>query len=165
MAPKLEYAFTLRTVGSKEDFVPFGPVKGGPTRFVINVPGGDIEGPEVKAKFISGGSDWFHLDTATGVGQMDLRATGKTEEGETICLRLTGIVKMDDQLQESLSWGPGMKTTRSEDHYWIVTPTFETNSERLKWMEQNVFIGHGHILVPGEGTQSVEFEVYKVVSA
>jgi hypothetical protein len=165
MAPKLEYVFTLRTGGGKEDFVPVGPIRGGPTRFVITATRGSIEGPDVKAQLIAGGSDWFHMDMATGTGQLDVRATAKTEEGELICLRITGVVKMDEQLQKSLQWTPGMKTTRSEDHYWIVTPTFETNSEKLKWMEQNVFTGHGHIVVHDDVTQEVEYEVYKVISA
>jgi hypothetical protein len=31
-------------------------------------------------------------------------------------------------------------------------------------MEQTIFVGHGHLYAPGDGTQGVEYEIYKVVS-
>lgn len=72
---------------------------------------------------------------------------------------------MDPHVEKFLQWSPDAKTTKSEDHYFFTTPIFEVSSEHLKWMEQNVFISHGHFYIPGDGSQAVEYEVYKVVSA
>ncbi len=72
---------------------------------------------------------------------------------------------MDPKVQKVLEWSPDAETTKSEDHYFFATPVFEVSSEKLKWMEQTVFISHGHFYVPGDGRQAVEYEVYKVVSA
>lgn len=71
---------------------------------------------------------------------------------------------MDEATQKVLQWSPDAKTTRSEDHYFMTTPKFETSSESLKWMEQSLFVGHGHWVVPGDGSQAVEYDVYKLLS-
>ena len=147
MATKLEYVFTLRVGGTKETFCPMRSMKGDPTRFTISIHFGSVEGPDVKAEFIAGGNEWFELGTAPSVGQQSMRAMAKTAEGEFICMRITGIVKIDEQLQKSLEWAPDMKTTHSEDHYWLTTPTFETDSGKLKWLEQYLFIAHGQVVV------------------
>ena len=47
---------------------------------------------------------------------------------------------------------------------FFTKPIFEVSSERLKWMEQHIFLSHGHFHVEN-GTQSVEYDVYKVLSA
>lgn len=67
-------------------------------------------------------------------------------------------------VQKVLEWSPEARTTTSSEHYFVTTPKFEVSSEKLKWMEQTVFVAHGHFVVPGDGTQAVEYEVYRVVS-
>jgi hypothetical protein len=71
---------------------------------------------------------------------------------------------MDSYIQKFLGWSAEVGTTNSADHYFFTTPIFEVNSERLKWMEQHVFLSHGHFHVEN-GVQSVEYEVYKALSA
>lgn len=70
---------------------------------------------------------------------------------------------MDSYIEKFLGWTAEDGTTKSTDHYFFTTPVYEVSSERLKWMEQNVFLAHGHFHVEC-GTQSVEYEVYKVLS-
>ena len=164
MAPKLEYAFSLRAFLSKTDTLPFGPVKGGAHRYVVPVTHGLLEGSGVKAELVQGGSDWLLLDTTTGVAHLDIRLQARTADNDYIYASYTGILKMDEATGMALQWSPDAKTTRSEDHYFITTLTFETSSEKLKWMEQFKFIGHGHWYIPGDGTQAVEYEIYKVLS-
>ena len=48
---------------------------------------------------------------------------------------------MDAEVQKILEWSPEARTTESSEHYFFSTPRFEVSSERLKWMEQEVFIG------------------------
>ncbi len=47
---------------------------------------------------------------------------------------------MDPEVQKVLQWSPEAKTTKSSDHYVVTTPRYEVSSERLKWMEQEIFI-------------------------
>ena len=93
---------------------------------------------------------------------MDVRGQAKTEDGAFISVHMPGMTKMDELLQKALSHSPEARTTRPEEHYWMTTPTFETNSEKFKWLEQHVFIGQGHIEILSEGTQAAEFDIYKV---
>ena len=164
MAPKLEFAFTLRIGATEDNYVPLGSVKGALQRFIANLNLGGIEGPGLKAQIGPGSSEWFHLDPETGLGQQSTRAVMKTEEGDHICVTITGLLVVDDQLMESVKWSPNKKNTRPEDHHWIITPTFETNSEKLKWLERNHFIGQGHVVLAEVGNGQIgEYEVYKVV--
>jgi hypothetical protein len=47
----------------------------------------------------------------------------------------TGIWKMDSEVQNFYSG------TKSSDHYFMISPQYEVSSERLKWLEQEIFIG------------------------
>jgi Protein of unknown function (DUF3237) len=165
MAPKLEYAFTLTAFVSKEDTLALGAVKGGPIRYVIPVTHGTLEGSGIKAQLVQGGSDWVLLDPTTGVAHLDIRTQARTADGDLIFIFYPGLLKVDEASGKALQWSPEAKTTQSQDHYWMTTPRFETSSEKLKWMEQCMFVGHGHWNIPGDGTQAAEYEIYKVVSA
>ncbi|EXJ59432.1 uncharacterized protein A1O5_12057 [Cladophialophora psammophila CBS 110553] len=165
MAPKFEQVFKLRAFLSKTDFLSLGPIKGGPHRYIATVTHGTLEGCGLKAQLLHGGGDWLLLDHSSGVAHLDIRAQARSEGGECFYLHYPGILKMDEATQLVLQWSPEAKTTRSEDHYFVTTPVFETSSQDFKWMEQNIFIGHGHWYIPGDGTQAVEYEIYKVVSA
>ena len=70
-------------------------------------------------------------------------------------MRYEGVVHVDEASNNALHWSKEAKTTESKDHYWMCTPMYEVSSERLKWMEEWVF-------VPGDGTQWVEYEIYLV---
>lgn len=98
------------------------------------------------------------------MAHLDIRTQARTEASDLIYLFYPGILKMDDTTQNALQWSPDAKTTRSEDHYSMTTPKFETSSTNLKWMEQFIFIGHGYWHIPGDGTQVVEYEIFKVLS-
>jgi hypothetical protein len=165
MAPKLEQAFILRLYFPKEDLLAFGPIKAGPHRHIVPITHGSLEGSGVKAQIVQGGSDWLLLDPTTGVAHLDIRTHARTADGDLIYLHYSGILKVDEASQKALQWSSDAKTTRSEDHYFMTAPIFETSSESLKWMEQSLFIGHGHWVIPGDGTQAVEYEIYKVLSA
>jgi hypothetical protein len=166
MAPKLEKAFTLQVFLAKEDTLSLGPVKGGPHRYIAPLTHGSLEGSGVKAKIVQGGSDWLLLDPTANVAHLDVRTHLRTEGGDLIYVHYPGIVKMDEAAQKIFQWSPDAKSTKPEDHdYFMSTPTFETSSQSLKWIEQTLFIGQGHWLVPGDGSQAAEYDIYKVISA
>ena len=159
MAPNLKHVFTTRIQPSKEGTHALGPKKGaaGPHRFIAEFAGGCMEStPECpvhpfKAKIL-GGADWLLHDTNTNLGRLDIRAQAKTEEGEIIYCQHNGLLRMDEATGKALHWSPDAKTTKSEDHYWVGAPIFEASSDRLKWMEQSIFLITAHWYVPGDGT-------------
>ncbi|KAK3615602.1 hypothetical protein LTR56_026490 [Elasticomyces elasticus] len=166
MAPKLEQVFTMRAFLSKEDTLVIGPIHGGSQRMIAPVTGGFIKGPGIEMEFTPGSSDWPRLDATTGVLHLDVRSQARNREtGDCIFVTYTGFIKLDPLAQAVMEWSPDARTTESSEHYFITTPKFEVSSEALKWMEQTVFVAHGHFVVPGDGTEAVEYEVYKVVSA
>lgn len=164
MAPKLEQVFTLRAFIAKEGTLPLGSVKGGAHRLVVPVVGGFLSGSGLEAEILPSSGDWPLLDPAAGIIHLDARLQARSSSGQMIHIRYPGIMKMDPQLEKGLQWSPEAKTTESRDHYWIGVPVFEVNSEELKWMEQTVFVAHGHWYISNDGKQAVEYEVYKVVS-
>ena len=165
MAPRLEKAFTMRAFLSKEDLLALGSIKGGAHRYAAPVTHGFFKGSGIEAQIIQGGSDWLLVDTKTGVATLDVRTQARTVGRDAIYIRYPGILKVDEATEKVLQWSAEAKSTRVEDHYFMITPTFETSSETLKWMEQTIFIGFGHWVVPGDGQEAVEYDIYKVLSA
>ncbi|KAK4565362.1 hypothetical protein LTR86_003979 [Recurvomyces mirabilis] len=164
MAPKLEKALTIRGYLLMEDVLQLGQTKGGAQRIIVPLSTGFIRGPDFEAKVLPSGSDWLSLDSTSGFGHLDVRINARSEEGDMIYAHYTGIIKMDAVTQKILAGEPGVKTTKPEDHYFVSTPVFEVSSERLKWMEQSVFVSHGHFHIDDDGKPAVAWDVYKVVS-
>lgn len=59
MAPKLEHCFTIRVYISKDATVNIGAVKAGPSRVVVPVTHGFVEGSGLTATVLPGGADWI----------------------------------------------------------------------------------------------------------
>ena len=85
MAPKLEQVLKMQAFLSKDNMLNIGSIKGGPHRYVSPVVSGFIEGADFKAEATAGGADWLLMDPSTGICQLDVRAQGRTAEGECIC--------------------------------------------------------------------------------
>ena len=165
MAPTLEQVLSIRIFRSKDDVLTFGSTKGNAQRFIQPLIGGYLRGDGINADFVQGGSDWVSFDAATGTGHLDARLQFQDKQtGAAFYVSFTGIVKFDEKIQLVMQWSPEAKTTQSKDHYSFTNPVFEVSNEEHKWMEQTVFVGHGHYYVPGDGTQAVEYEVYKLVT-
>ena len=94
MAPKLEQVLKMQAFLSKDNMLNLGSIKGGPHRYVSPVVSGFIEGADFKAEATAGGADWLLLDHSTGVCQLDVRAQGRTAEGENICTSLSSLSAM-----------------------------------------------------------------------
>src|ERR1700761_1113783 len=102
MAPRLDQVFTLRVALSK-DGISLGPIKDGPTRFAVPINQGTLEGSGVKGTLVEGGGDWLMVDTSVGVGHMDVRMSIRTDADEFIICRFSGVIKMDEAVQITMS--------------------------------------------------------------
>ena len=108
------------------------------TRTTFYIKGGTIEGPEIRGKIRPVGADWFIM-RRDGVGQVDVRATIETDDGELIYVYYYGLLDFS---------GEGKLFTN---------PIFRTASEKYSWLNGTFAVAVG---APGEGT--VTYSVYRL---
>ena len=108
------------------------------TRTTFYIKGGSVEGPSIRGKIRPVGADWFVM-RRDGVGQIDVRATVETEDGELIYVCYYGLI--------DLSGEPKLFTN----------PIFRTASEKYAWLNGTFAVAVG---APGEN--SVSYSVYKL---
>jgi hypothetical protein len=105
------------------------------------------------------------FNTATGTAYLDARLHFRDNNTNALFyVRFEGVVKIDAKISLVMSWSPEAATSKSSDHYHFIHPIIETSSAEHKWLEETAFVGHGHYFIPGDGTQAVEFEIYKLVT-
>ncbi len=126
---------------------PFG------TRMVIDVTGGEVEGPRIRGTFVGAGADWLILG-ADGFGRVDVRGQIATDDGAFIYAQYEGVLEMNEKVLAAMAAAEG---TDFSDQYFRTTPRFETGDERYAWLNQSVFVAEGR-LYPGPG---VEYRVYR----
>ncbi|KAH8821886.1 hypothetical protein F5884DRAFT_746173 [Xylogone sp. PMI_703] len=162
MTPKLEPVFNLRGYLGKDDISNLGSIRSGPHRIIFPVTHGFIEGPNIRGTILPGGSDWQTIDHSTGLAYLDVRFQAKTDDGEYIYLHYPGILKADEALRKFVAGDAGKTTSYGDHHFWI-TPVIEASGQKYKWLEENIFVGQGRIVVDDQG-QAVDYQVYKVVN-
>jgi hypothetical protein len=113
-------------------------------RTTFYVEGGTFEGPNVRGKIKPVGADWFVM-RPDGVGQLDVRATLETDDGELIYVYYTGLV----DIEGAVSQGSEPKI--------LTNPTFRTASEKYSWLNRTFAVGVG-----SAGENKVSYSVYKL---
>ena len=108
------------------------------TRSVFYATGGTVKGPKIKGTVLPGGGDWYR-QREDGIGELDVRATFKTDDGALIYTHYRGV-------------------TNGKTGYFRTTPRFETSSEKYQWLTQLVAVGVGHA---GDG--GVYYDVYHIL--
>ncbi len=112
----------------------------GPRR-IIPVTGGGFRGPRLRGRVLGGGGGW-RIDRPDGAGELNLRATLETDDGELICLWSRGIAR----------------TPAGGTPYVRTTPVFETASARYGWLNRLVAVGVGR----GE-PEPASYRVYEIL--
>lgn len=132
-----EHAFTLtahvdppRTIGNT-----FGP-----TRIVVDVTGGSVEGPLLTGKVLPGGGDWIQI-RPDGTFELDVRVTIEADDGALIYMTYRGFRHGPAEVIKRL--GAGEQVDPSE-YYFRTAPFFETGSEKYAWMTKSVFVATGN---------------------
>jgi hypothetical protein len=134
--PSLEFAFEVRAlVGAALEVgaLPHG------RRRLVPITGGTFEGPDLRGRILSGGSDWqvIHAD---GFSQLDSRYALETDEGALITVRNAGIRHAPSDVMNKLLAG---KVVDPALVYFRTHPTFETAAPHLQWLMRSLFIGVG----------------------
>lgn len=114
-------------------------------RTTFYLEGGTFEGPNVRGKVRPVGADWFVM-RSDGVGQLDVRATLETDDGELIFVYYTGLVDMQGAVSQ------GVKEPRI-----YTNPIFRTASEKYSWLNSTFAVAVG-----AAAENKVTYSVYKI---
>jgi hypothetical protein len=122
---------------------------------IIPITGGWVEGPRIKGRIVPPGGDWGHV-LPSGVFRIDVRATIRTDDGEIIFVSYNGIRQCPKEVNERVVKGELIK---QGDCYFIVSPTFETKSEKYAWLNGVQAVGKALELKRGD---HVTYDIFAV---
>ena len=111
-------------------------------RRIVYVTGGEFKGPKLKGEVLPGGGDWL-LVRPDGAGELDVRATMRTDDGHLIYSSYRGVFHAGAEGSEL---------------YFRSTPYFETASEKYGWLNRIVAVGVGTF-----GQSRVSYKVYEIL--
>ena len=123
------------------------------TRMIFPFTGGRFQGPRLRGRVLPGGADWL-LVRADGTGELDVRGTLETDDGALLYVSYRGYVTRVPELAPR--WQAGEAVPR-EEHYFVVTPYYETAAPQYAWLTQTACVGLGS-LIPG----GVSYRVFAV---
>jgi Protein of unknown function (DUF3237) len=112
-APAFEYLGKLRAEIGTRTVVENGPQG---TRTIVQIVGGQFEGPRVKASIQTPAGDWI-TNRTDGSYRLDVRLTLKTDDGALILVTYNGI-------GQTTSTGASLRAA----------PLFETGDSRYAWL-------------------------------
>jgi hypothetical protein len=130
--PGLERAFEVRArLGPLEDH---GITRAGHRR-VVPILGGQVSGL-FDAEILSGGADW-QVVRPDGAVEIDTRYSARTQDGEHVHFRTSGIRSGPPQILQALLRGEPVDPSR---YYFRVAVYLETSAPRLAGLQQSIFV-------------------------
>ncbi|MBW2092893.1 MAG: DUF3237 domain-containing protein [Deltaproteobacteria bacterium] len=124
------------------------------TRMIYNIKGGTVKGPKINAEVLQGGADWIIL-RPDGVGELDVRATIRTDDDALIYVCYRGILSVTPEIMAKIQQGEAVDST---EYYFRTTPVFETASEKYAWLNKIIAVGVGTII-----PNAVAYKVYTIL--
>lgn len=125
-------------------------------RVIVEVNGGEFEGPKLKGKIRTlGAADWLVFDN-DGLGHLDVRATFETHDGAIIYVQYYGNMVLNDAMQKALA---GEGDCDYGDTEFFTSPRMETGDERYKWVNKVQAVAQGRVV-----NGRVEYKVYQCVN-
>ena len=122
-------------------------------RINFYVEGGRFEGPGLRGKIRPVGGDWFLL-RPDGVGQLDVRATLETDDGELIYVYYYGLIDFPEETKRQLAEG----ILPIGEFRILTNPIFRTSSEKYSWLNSTFAVGVG-----ASGENKVRYSIYKIM--
>ena len=150
---ELKSEFLCELVGDLEDPQPLGMTPKG-IRMIYPIVGGTVKGPKLSGKVLSFGADWLVV-RSDGVGELDVRATMRTDDGELIYATYRGILKIDPDIMGRIQNGEDIDPSQ---YYFRTTPVLETGSEKYSWLNQIICVGIGKL-----EKNRVRYSVYQIL--
>jgi len=122
-------------------------------RIIFLVEQGKFEGPKLKGEILAGGGDWFLL-RPDGVGELDVRITLRTDDGQLIYMAYRGILDAAPAVMARIFRG---EPVEHSEYYFRTAPTFQTASPQYAWLNRIQAIGIGDVLPNG-----VAYDAYAI---
>ena len=134
----------------------------GPLRSTADAPLGEVQywemsdawldGPRIKARAAMPGGDWMRVGP-DGLWRPDVRVQFTTDDGVTVLLQYSGLVKPNPRFTQAAAEGAA---TAFEDQYLRQVMRFESGDPRYLWITQEIYVAEGRLAGPSE----IEYNVY-----
>jgi len=129
-----------------------GPIAEG-MRATFYIQGGTFEGPNLKGTIKPVGADWFVIRNDQ-VGQLDVRATLETDDGELIYVYYQGLVDFPEETKKELAQG---NLPVGGEFKILTNPVFRTASQKYAWLNGTFAVGVG-----SSGENKVSYSIYRI---
>ena len=128
----------LRIQADLSDILHLGRTPYGERR-VINILGGQVEGPRLKGRILPGGADW-QIIRRDGVTDLDARYTIETTAGTRIFVLSRGMRHGPPEVIARLARGEAVDPSL---YYFRTAMRFETADPDAAWLNRILAIGYG----------------------
>lgn len=108
-------------------------------RRLIPILGGEAIGEGWRARVLPGGAD-FQLVASDTLAELDARYMLETDDGDLIYVRNRAIRSGPPELMARLVRGEPVDPAQI---YFRCSPSFETVSPKLRWINERMFVGTG----------------------
>ena len=149
----LKYEFLCDVQADLEEPLPIGFTPHG-VRMIYIVKGGTVSGPNIKGNLLPPAADWILL-RPDGVGEIDVRGTIRTDDGELIYMYYRGILHITPEVFERIQKGESVDPS---EYYFRTTPIFETGSDKYGWLNRIVAVGVGQSM-----PNRVIYKIYRIL--
>jgi hypothetical protein len=135
-APTLKFFADLDVRVDKPQEVGRGP-RG--LRRLIPIVGGEAKGDGWHARVVSGGAD-FQLIVSDTLAELDARYTLELDSGDLVFVQNRALRSGPPELMARLVRGEPVDPASI---YFRCSPSFETASPQLRWINERMFVGTG----------------------
>lgn len=149
----LKYEFLAEAIADLEEPLTVGNTPHG-SRMIYKIKGGTVKGPEISGEVLPVGADWLIL-RPDGAGELDVRATIRTDDGELIYTYYRGIATLSPEVMQRFQSGEPVDPS---EYYFRTTPIFETGSEKYGWLNRIIAVGVGAL-----GKNQVKYKIYRIL--
>jgi hypothetical protein len=112
-----------------------GRVAGGERR-IIDILGGEVEGPRLAGRVLPGGADW-QVVRDDGTAVLEARYTIEAADGALVYVQNVGYRHGAPEVLAALAAGEDVDPAR---YYFRTTPTFETSAPALAWLNRTAAV-------------------------
>lgn len=137
--PQWEFALQSRVLVNPK-LTSLGSLGGMGERKMLDIWGGDFEGPKLRGRIVPGGGDW-PLIRPDGVGLTNARYTYQTDDGIYINVINTGYRHAPPEALKRLD--TKQNVVDPDDYYLRCNTVFEAPDGRYGWMNRHVFVALG----------------------
>jgi hypothetical protein len=134
--------FALQVDVRRPDIVGATP---GHDRRIGEITGGRFEGPRLRGKVLSGGSDWQSL-RRDGATTLDVRLVLRADDDALIAMTYKGVRHGPQAVLERLARG---EIVNPGEYYMRAMACYETAAERYDWLNRVVSVAYGQRVAGG----------------